>query len=154
METKFWKTLSLVLVVSCLGLLLHPAAHAEYNNITHTDVTSTKVSTLVAPSGTFTFTFMPKKSDNPATGLSRMFSHSALFSAAGTSPSYTVEVLCSMDGVTFTKPEVGGDLGTFTGTTNKFVPINTPLSPGGHQIRFTETGGVNSVTWTCTEAGQ
>lgn len=156
MEAKFWKATALVLAVFALGLVIHPAALlANYSNITGTDVGPVRASTLTAPSGTYTFpTFMPKQSDNVTTGLSRTNTQSATFSAAGTSPSYTVEVLCSMDGVTFTKPEVGGDIGTFTGTGAKFVAISTPLSPGGHQLRFTETGAANSVTWTVQEAAQ
>lgn len=145
----------LLLIGFVLGLGHAPSARAEYNNITQTDVGPVKTSTLVSASGTYTFpTFMAKRPDNPATGLSRQITQSAVVQAAGTSPNYKVEVLCSMDGVTFTKPEVGGDLGTFTDSNPHFVPIQTPLSPGGHQLKFTELGAANSVTWTAQEASQ
>ena len=129
-----------------LAVLLTPHIHAEYDNIRQTDVGPVLTSTSVAASGTFTFrTFKP---------LPKTTAQSAVVQATGTSPNYKVEVLCSMDGITFTKPEVGGDLGTFTDENPHFVPIQTPLSPGGHQLKFTELGGANSVVWTQQEASQ
>jgi hypothetical protein len=141
--------------VLCLGLAFSPLLRAEYNNITQTDVSSVQTSPSTAASGTWTSrTIMAKRPDNPTTGLSRTFTQSAVVQAAGTSPNYKVEVLCSMDGITFVKPEVGGDLGTFTDTNPHFVPVQTPLSPGGHRFKFTELGGVNSAVWTVQEASQ
>lgn len=148
--------LAALFLVALWGVLGFPGVlHAEYNNITLTDVGPVKTSTLVAASGTYTFpTFMAKRPDNPATGLSRHVTQSAVVQATGTSPNYKVEVLCSMDGITFTKPETGGDLGTFTDELPHFVAIQTPLSPGGHRLKFTELGAANSVTWTSQEASQ
>ena|SRR5687767_13826805 len=137
----------LVLVVGLLlALAGRPVVHAEYDNIKQTDVGPVLTSPSTVASGTWTSrTFKP---------LPKTFTQSAVVQATGTSPNYKVEVLCSMDGVTFTKPEVGGDLGTFTDQNPHFVAIQTPLSPGGHQFKFTELGGVNSVVWTAQEASQ
>lgn len=129
--------------------------HANYSNITQTDVLPLTSTGSIVASGTFTQTrpFLPQISSG-SPGLGRVNSLSASFQAAGTSPSYRVEVLCSLDGTNFAKPSVGGDLGDFTGTGLQIAPINCPVSPGGIKLKFTELGASNPVTISFQEAAQ
>lgn len=146
-----------LIFIAALALLLvvagRPLLHAEYNNITQTDVQSAKSSGTVAASGTYTFpVFMPTKTGSP--GLSKTITQSAAIQGTGTAPNFKVEVLCSFDGITFVKPDVGGDLGTFTDQNLHIVPVQTPLSPGGHALKVTELGGANSIAVVIQEAAQ
>lgn len=139
-----------------LGVLSWRAPiHANYNNITQTDILPPTSTGSISASGSFTQTraFLPQV-NNGSPGLGRAVSLSASFQAAGTSPNYRVEVLCSLDGTNFAKPTVGGDLGDFTGTDLQIAPINCPLSPGGIKLKFTEIGASNAVTITFQEAAQ
>jgi len=96
----------------------------------------------------------PSSNDAAARGgLGICVDQSALIQGAGTSPNFKVEALCSMDGVVFVKPEVGGDVGTFTDANPHFCVISIPLSPGGIKLKFTELGG-NALTAYSTVAGQ
>lgn len=70
---------------------------------------------------------------------------SAQFRGVGTSPNYKVEILVSLDQVNFVKPEVGGDLGTFTDQNYHVVAITVPFCQQA-KLKFTELGGANSVT--------
>lgn len=128
------------------------------NNITHTDVRALPTLIIAANQNLSTVAFLVGRdmtsNDLVARqGLGKATDLSALVQGAGTSPNYKVEVLCSMDGVVFTKPEQGGDLGTFTDANPHFVFIVVPLSPGGIKLRFTELGA-NTLTASTTLAGQ
>lgn len=146
----------LAITVLVLGLLIGqvPRVHAEYDNIRQADVGRAWSTGTVAPSGTFTQTtaFLPQTTSSP--GLGRAVNMSAAIQGTGTSPNFKVEVLCSFDGSTFVKPDVGGDLGTFTDANLHIVPIQSPLSPGGHKLKVTELGGANSITVVLQEAAQ
>lgn len=134
------------------------AAHAAHNNIPHTDVQAMKAVVVSANGTGHTSVFLRGQgmTDNSLVarqGLGVATDLSALVQIAGTSPNYRVEVLCSMDGVTFTKPESGGVLGVFTDTLPHFLTIFSPLSPGGVELQFVELGG-NQLTASSTIAGQ
>lgn len=142
-------------LVFLLGVV---SAFAGHNNITHTDVQ--KLPQLVIPAGqsATTVAFLIGQDLTTAqltarSGLGKATDISALVQSSG-SQNYKVEVLSSMDGVVFTKPETGGDLGTFLDNSPHFVYISPPLSPGGIKLRFTELGGSTALTASSTLAGQ
>jgi hypothetical protein len=150
------KNAIVVVVLLVLGAVIGhaPVLHAEYSTIKQTDVGAAKSSGTIAASGTYTFpVFMPFQNASSA-GLAKTITQSAAIQGTGTSPNFKVEVLCSFDGTTFVKPDVGGDLGTFTDANLHIVPIQTPLSPGGHKLKVTELGGANSITVVTQEAAQ
>jgi len=141
-----------------LALLLVTSAFAAHSNIAHTDVRA--MAQVVVPANQTGHTTVFLRGQDPLRpellargGLGVATDISALVQGAGTSPNFSVQVLCSMDGITFVKPEVGGDLGTFTDSNPHFLAIVCPLSPGGIELQFTELGG-NQLTASSTLAGQ
>lgn len=140
-------------------LLSAVSAFAAHNNIAHTDVRAMAAVVVAASQTGHTTVFLRGQNATAVNdllargGLGVATDLSALVQIAGTSPNYRVEVLCSMDGVTFTKPEVGGILGVFTDTLPHFLTISCPLSPGGIELQFVELGG-NQLTASSTLAGQ
>lgn len=137
--------LAAVLTVLLLGLGTL-VCHAEYDGIKQTDAARTVNAEVIAASGTFTQT-------RAFTPLSRTVNQSVQVQGTGTGPNYKVEILVSIDGTTFVKPEVGGDLGTFTDQNAHIIPLGVPLSVA-HKLKFTELGGANSITVTAWEASQ
>jgi hypothetical protein len=128
------------------GLTEYTHVYAEQDNIRQTDIATVISAQTISASGTFTGrTFKP---------LQRTTSQSVMVQGTGTSPNYKVEILVSLDGTTFVKPETGGDLGTFTDQNAHIMAVHVPLSPGGHQLLITELGGANSITITAKEASQ
>lgn len=75
------------------------------------------------------------------------------FRNTGTSASFKLEVLCSLDEVNYVKPETGGDLGTFSDGNFHVVAVSPPFCK---QVRFkcTELGGVNPVILDATACSQ
>lgn len=135
------------------------SAWAAHSSIAHTDVKVMAALVITAGNTGTTAVFLrgqdATSSDLLArSGLGLATDISALVQGAGTSPNYKVEALCSMDGITFVKPETGGDLGTFTDSAAHFVVISVPLSPGGIKLKFTELGLSNQLTASSTLAGQ
>lgn len=124
----------------------NPLARAEYNNITQSDLANVIHAQVVEAGGTFTQT-------RAFAGLSKAVNQSVQIQGTGTSPNYKVEILVSLEGSTFTKPQVGGDLGTFTDADAHVVAVATPASVG-HKLKITELGGSNSVIIEAFELSQ
>lgn len=137
---------ALAVAVLCLVLALGPAVRAEYNSITQTDVAPSWSTGVIAPSGTFTQT-------RAFTPLPRTVAQSVAVQGTGTSPNYKVEILVTLDGTNYVKPETGGDLGTFTDANWHIMAVSVPLSVA-HKLKITELGGANSITVTALEASQ
>lgn len=140
-----WKSAILAVVVLLLSVLGNHALQAEYDNIKQTDLSPVRTITATAGATGTSATFKP---------LARSTTQSAMITGTGTSPNFKVELLVSLDEATFVKPETGGDLGTFTDQLPHIVAISVPLSPGGHQFKVTELGGVNPISVAAQEASQ
>lgn len=140
------KQYALGLALVLLGAVLRlSAVHAEYSNITQTDLSPVRTITAIASGTGTSVTFKP---------LAKSTTQSAMITGTGTAPNFKVELLVSLDGTTFVKPETGGDLGTFTDQLPHIVAINVPLSPGGHQFKVTELSGANAISVAAQEASQ
>jgi len=141
------KRIGAVTLAFVLGLLIGsaPALRAEYNNITGTDAGNIITAQVVTAGGTYT--------SRPFTGLGRGVTQTVQVQGTGTGPNYKVEMLVTIDGTIYTKPEVGGDLGTFTDQNNHIIPVAVPLSTG-HELKITELGGANTITITGRELAQ
>lgn len=152
-----WSLVAVLL--AALWFLPSPSVRAESKEVAHTDVHNIAHQVVVGASqvgysNKFLAIRQNASSDVVAQGLGLSITQSVLVQGTGTSPNYKVEILCSMDGITFVKPEQGGDLGTFTDSNPHFIAVATPLSPGGHRLQFTEMGGANSITIEASEASQ
>jgi hypothetical protein len=139
-----------LLVVAALGFA--PFASAEYGSINHTTATQVITAQAIVASGTFT-QGQAGSNTRPFTALPKTVNQSAAFRGVGTSPNYKVELLITLDGTNYVKPEVGGDLGTYTDSNWHIVPLAAPVSIG-HEFKFTELGGANTVTADALEASQ
>lgn len=150
------RNLAFTVVLLVLGILISqvPPLHAEYNNITQADIAPAITLTATA-SGTATQTkaFLPYR-DPGSPGLARTTTQSCMITGTGTAPNFKVELLVSIDGTIFVKPETGGDLGTFNDQNSHIVAISVPLSPGGHKAKVTELGGANTISVSFVEAAQ
>lgn len=126
--------------VLALSLLLAPAVWAGQNNITNMDVQPIMVNVALSTSGV--------KLSTAFRALEKATTQSVLIQASGASPNYKVELLVTLDRlvfdspltVTFTKPEVGGDLYTFTDAMAHIFPLYSPACLG-QQLRVTGQGG-------------
>lgn len=126
--------------VLALSLLLAPAVWAGQNNITNMDVQPIMVNVPLSTSGV--------KLSTAFRALEKATTQSVLIQASGASPNYKVELLVTLDRlvfdspltVTFTKPEVGGDLYTFTDAMAHIFPLYSPACLG-QQLRVTGQGG-------------
>jgi hypothetical protein len=150
------KLLTAVLLVAAfvlgLGGGLPPPVRAEYDSIKQPDLANVIHAGVVTPSGTFTQT-------RAFTALHRTINQSVQVQGTGTSPNYKVEMLISLDhdpehqvAGTFTKPETGGDLGTFTDQNAHVISVGVPLSVA-HKLKITELGG-NQITIEAYELSQ
>lgn len=73
--------------------------------------------------------------------------------ATGTSPDYTVSVLCTLDETTYVAPETGATLGTFTDTQPHIVAISVPFCKG-IKVVVLNNSGANTFTVTGTLCSQ
>ena len=78
---------------------------------------------------------------------------SIMVQATGTSPNYTVSVLCSLDESTYVAPETGATLGTFTDAQPHIVVISVPFSKG-IKVVVLNNSGANTFTVTSTLCSQ
>jgi hypothetical protein len=154
MGTKTFIAFILALAGCAALITAPPVLHAEYSTIKQVDVQAPKSTGTIAASGTYALPVFQPFKDASSAGLTKTINQSAAIQGTGTSPNFKVEVLCSFDGITFVKPDVGGDLGTFTDENLHIVPISTPLSPGGHRLKVNELGGANSIVVVAQEASQ
>lgn len=135
-----------------LFVLLVSTSWAGQNNITQQDwqrVIPERANLppqVIAPSGVYTQVLSFK-------ALEKTKYQAVQIQGTGTSPNFKVELLCSIDGITFTKPEVGGDVGTFTDANVHFCPLWGPLCRE-HKLRITELGGANSISIEAYEGSQ
>lgn len=133
--------------------------NAEYDNIKSADLgrcipspTDPATTVTITASGTYTQV-------DPIASLPRTNTQTIMIRGTGTSPNYKVELLVSLDynpknpGVSnrvgggapvFVKPEVGGDLGTFTDSNWHIIPLASPLCVA-HKLFITEMGASFSV---------
>lgn len=126
--------------VLALSLLLAPAVWAGQNNITSMDVQPIMVNVPLSTSGV--------KLSTAFRALEKATTQSVVIQASGASPNYKVELLVTLDRlvfdspltVAFTKPEVGGDLYTFTDALAHIFPLYSPACLG-QQLRVTGQGG-------------
>jgi hypothetical protein len=90
----------------------------------------------------------------PFRALEKTQSQTIQIQCSGTSPNYKAELLVTLDRavftappstITFTKPEIGGDLYTFTDALVHVFPLFSPACLG-NELRITELGGANSLT--------
>ncbi len=139
----------LVLVAALLALALAPSSrttlHAEQNSINHEFLANIIHAQVVAPSGTFTQV-------REFRSLSKTTTQAVQVQGTGTAPNYRVELLVTLDGTNFAKPELGGDIGTFTDANLHIIPLFSPLSLG-HKLKITELGG-NAITIEASELSQ
>lgn len=151
------RTLALLSAPFVLGILYifaAPFLNAEQNNITQTDVANVIHAVAIAPGGTLT-------QARAFTSLHKTVAQTAQFQCTGTNPHYKVELLVMIDTPlpegartgTFVKPELGGDLGTFSDQNPHIVPLFGPLCLA-HKLRITELDGVNWLTAEAYEASQ
>lgn len=114
----------------------HPPTHAGQSSITQVDAQQVITSGALSSGGTFT---------SGVTGgltfraLEHTTAQSVAVRVAGTSPNYKVELLVSLDGINFVKPEVGSLLGTFTDGNIHVVALFAPLHVQ-NRLLFTELG--------------
>lgn len=73
--------------------------------------------------------------------------------ATGTSPNYTVTVLCSLDESSYALPETGATVGTFTDGAVHIIAISVPFSKG-IKIVVLNNSGANTFTVTGTLCSQ
>jgi hypothetical protein len=125
---------------------LPPPARAEYDSIRHTDPANVIHAQTITAGGTFTQT-------RAFEALEHTINQSVQVQGTGTSPNYKVEMLVTVDGTTYVKPETGGDLGTFTDQLSHVIAVVVPLSVG-HKLKVTELGGANSITIEAWERSQ
>ncbi len=120
-------------------------AWAGHSSITNMDVqqifmTGNTPGVALSTSGTILST--------PFRALERSQNQTVLIQASGASPNYSVELLVTLDRavftapatVTFTKPEVGGTLYTFTDALPHVFPLYGPACLG-QQLRVIGQGG-------------
>ena len=129
----------------CLVLAFNPLVRAEYDTIRSLDVGTKINAQVVLASATHTSTAW--------TALPKTINQSVQVTGTGLAPNYKVEILVSLDGTTFVKPETGGDLGTFTDQNPHIMAVAVPLSVA-HKLKITELSGANSITITALEASQ
>lgn len=118
---------------------------ADQTNIVNTAPVKLIDAQSIAASGTHT--------SRAFIALEHTNAQSAQFVGTGTSPNYKMELLVTVDGENYVKPETGGDLGTFTDANHHIVAVNVPLSVG-HKLKATEMGGANTITVTAWERSQ
>lgn len=142
----FDRMLRLVIGFAVVALLLWMSVgspslvRAGQNNITHMDVQPIFVNVPLSSSGTILST--------PFRALEKTTSQSVVIQADGASPNYKVELLVTLDRnvftapltVAFTKPEVGGDLYTFTDALAHIFALGSPACLG-QQLRVVGQGG-------------
>lgn len=73
--------------------------------------------------------------------------------ATGTSPNYTVSVLCSLDESTYVAPETGATLGTFTDQNAHVIAVSVPFCKG-IKVVVLNNSGANTFTVTGTLCSQ
>lgn len=150
---------TLVLTAVCVAGIAFgvsiPRVHADYTSGTvTTNPTMTINAAVIAASGTFTQGVTAAAPiTRPFTALPSTIAQSVAVQGTGTSPNYKVEMLVTLDGTNYVKPEVGGALGTFTDQNWHIIPLGVPLSVG-HELKITELGGANTITITAWEASQ
>ena len=118
----------------------------DVQNIIHAQV--------IAPNGVFVQAL-------PFRALEKTTTQSIVIQGTGTGPNYKVELLVTLDrnvytapaSVTFTKPEIGGDLYPFTDGNPHIFPLFSPACLGS-ALRITEMGGANSITIEASELSQ
>lgn len=128
------------LAISAFLLGVVNAAFAGHSSITNMDVAVIIPSTALSSSGTILST--------PFRALEKSQNQTVLIQASGASPNYSVELLVTLDRavftapgtVTFTKPEIGGTLYTFTDALPHVFPLFGPACLG-QQLRVTGLGG-------------
>ncbi len=137
----------LFLIGLSLGFGMHEG-RAGNSAITHVDFKTVISAKLIAPSGTFTQVL-------PFTGdaIIRTVNQAVQVQGTGTSPNYKVELLVTLDGTNYAKPEIGGDLGTFTDANLHIIPLYSPVCTG-NELKITELGSSNSITITAGELSQ
>ena len=135
-----------IYISACLVAFSGSPARADYSNITDVPIQNSIHAQTILAGGTYTQT-------RAFTALSKSVSQSVHVQGTGTSPNYKVEMLVTVNGTDYAKPEVGGDLGTFTDANVHIVAVATPLSVG-HKLKITELGGVNSITIEAWERSQ
>lgn len=138
-------TLAVVLVAAyCMSST--PIARADYSTITDVPVKNSIHAQTIVASGSYT-------QESPFRSLSNTVAQSVHVQGTGTSPNYKVEILITVDGTNYAKPETGGDLGTFTDANVHIIAVNVPLSVG-HKLKVTELGGANPITIEAWERSQ
>jgi hypothetical protein len=123
-----------------------PVVRADYNTITDATLAHTIETVTITAGGSYTQV-------RPFVSLPSTVAQSVQVQGTGTSPNYKVEMLVSVNGVTYVKPETGGDLGTFTDANAHIMAVHVPLSVG-HKLKITELGGANSITIEAWERSQ
>lgn len=139
------RALAVALVVA-LGPWGAPLLHAEYSNIKFTDLFRSINSQTIAAGESFT--------QVPAyTALGQTINHAVQIKGTGTLPHYKVEMLVTLDGTRYVKPEVGGDLGEFDDEDYHIIAVSTPVCVG-HKLKVTELSTSNPITIDAWERSQ
>lgn len=129
-----------LMAVALLALWFSPALRAGNNTITQMDVQPIMVARPLASTGV--------ELSVPFRALEKSQHQTILIQASGASPNYKVELLVTLDRavftspgtVAFTKPEIGGDLYTFTDALAHVFPLYGPACLG-QQLRVTGLTG-------------
>lgn len=141
------EALTLMVILVAAFLMSGPkSVRADYATIVDVPIKNSIHAQTIAPGGSFTQV-------SAFVSLSNTVSQSVQIQGTGTSPNYKVEMLVTVDGVTYVKPESGGDLGTFTDANAHVIAVAVPLSVG-HKLKVTELGGANSITIEAWERSQ
>lgn len=141
------RAIALAAVLLVLGFAVGraPVLLAEYSTIKGTVAEALFKAQTVAPGGTATSASF--------TALGQTNHQSVQFRGVGTSPNYKMEVLITVDGRNYVKPETGGDLGTYDDEEYHIKALQLPLCVG-LRLKGTELGASNSVAFDSTVRSQ
>ncbi len=145
MGIRSMATAVLAALVVLVIVIISPTARADQSNIVNTQPAKLIDTQAIIASGIYT--------SRAFVALEHTNAQSVQVVGTGTSPNYKVEVLVTVDGENYVKPETGGDLGTFTDASHHVIAVSVPLSVG-HKLRITELGGANTITITAWERSQ
>lgn len=148
------RTLQHLVFYSALILVVTAVVHAGHSNITHAQPQVLAAVSCAQNGNVTTQTFFRGQDSNitngelvARNGAGICTDFSCQVQNSGTSVNYKVELLCSMDGVTFIKPEIGGLVVTVLDGNAHFCAITPPLSPGGFRLKYTDnnSGTINDT---------